>query len=76
MNPPYDFDVIIVGTGPGGCAAALEAAQMGRRVAAIDLWPPKDTLGLSYLGALSMMPKPWGGRVAVRCSTLQVRSSL
>jgi len=36
MNPSYDYDVIVVGTGPGGCSAALEAASMGKRVAVVE----------------------------------------
>jgi len=36
MNPSYDYDVIVVGTGPGGCSAALEAASMEKRVAVVE----------------------------------------
>lgn len=36
MSQSYDFDLIVVGTGPGGCSAALEAARLGLRVAAIE----------------------------------------
>ena len=30
------FDLAVVGAGPGGCAAAIRAAQLGRRVACVD----------------------------------------
>lgn len=33
---PYDFDVLIVGTGPAGQRAAIAAAKLGRRVGIID----------------------------------------
>ncbi len=40
MKPPYDFDVIVVGSGPGGCSAAVEAAKMGKKVAIIERKEP------------------------------------
>lgn len=36
MSSSYDFDLIVIGAGPGGCSAALEAARLGLRVAAIE----------------------------------------
>lgn len=30
------FDLAVIGAGPGGCAAAIRAAQLGRRVACVD----------------------------------------
>lgn len=36
MSSSYDFDLIVIGTGPAGCSAALEAARLGIRVAAIE----------------------------------------
>ena len=33
---PYDFDLLVVGTGPGGQRAAIAAAKLGRRVAIVD----------------------------------------
>jgi dihydrolipoamide dehydrogenase len=33
---PYDFDVAVIGSGPGGYVAAIRAAQLGRRVAVIE----------------------------------------
>jgi len=37
-----DFDVIIVGGGPGGYVAAIRAAQLGMRVACVE---KRATLG-------------------------------
>jgi len=36
MNP--DFDVAVIGAGPGGYVAAIRAAQLGLRVVCIDDW--------------------------------------
>jgi len=33
---PYDYDLLVVGTGPGGQRAAIAAAKLGRRVAVVD----------------------------------------
>lgn len=30
------FDLAVIGAGPGGCAAAIRAAQLGKRVACVD----------------------------------------
>ncbi|MGC3980330.1 MAG: dihydrolipoyl dehydrogenase [Steroidobacteraceae bacterium] len=38
----YDFDVVVLGAGPGGYTAAFRAADMGMKVALIERWP---TLG-------------------------------
>src|SRR5262245_1573746 len=32
----YDFDVLVVGSGPGGQKAAIAAAKLGRRVAVVE----------------------------------------
>ncbi|MCO6010667.1 Si-specific NAD(P)(+) transhydrogenase [Actinoallomurus purpureus] len=32
----YDFDVLVLGTGPGGQKAAIAAAKLGRRVAVVE----------------------------------------
>ncbi len=32
------FDVIVIGAGPGGYIAAIRAAQLGMRVACVDEW--------------------------------------
>lgn len=38
----YDFDVLIIGSGPGGYVAAIRAAQLGLRTACVE---SRDTLG-------------------------------
>ena len=35
------FDVIVIGAGPGGYTAALKAAEFGLKVAVIDVFQPK-----------------------------------
>jgi len=43
MGPPSpDFDLIVIGSGPGGYVAAIRAAQLGMRVACVEKGP---TLG-------------------------------
>jgi dihydrolipoamide dehydrogenase len=37
----WDFDVIVIGAGPGGYVAAIRAAQLGKRVAVVE----KEKLG-------------------------------
>jgi dihydrolipoamide dehydrogenase len=42
-NPPsassYDFEVVVLGAGPGGYTAAFRAADLGMKVALIERWP-------------------------------------
>jgi len=38
----YDFDIVVLGAGPGGYTAAFRAADLGMKVALIERWP---TLG-------------------------------
>ncbi len=38
----YDYDVLIIGSGPGGYVAAIRAAQLGLRVACVE---SRETLG-------------------------------
>jgi dihydrolipoamide dehydrogenase len=38
----YDFDVLVIGAGPGGYVAAIRAAQLGLRVACVE---SRETLG-------------------------------
>ncbi len=35
---PKNFDVVVIGAGPGGYIAAIRAAQLGMQVACIDEW--------------------------------------
>ena len=43
-----NFDVIVIGGGPGGYIAAIRAAQLGFNVACIDEW--KNAIGGPALG--------------------------
>jgi NAD(P) transhydrogenase len=43
---PYDYDVLVIGSGPGGQSAALQAASLGKRVGLIERKP--------YLGGVSL----------------------
>jgi NAD(P) transhydrogenase len=38
-HPPFDFDLIVIGAGPGGEGAAMEASKRGLRVAVVDRLP-------------------------------------
>jgi dihydrolipoamide dehydrogenase len=38
MSSPKQFDVVVIGAGPGGYIAAIRAAQLGFSVACIDDW--------------------------------------
>jgi NAD(P) transhydrogenase len=42
----YDYDVLVIGSGPGGQSAALQAASLGKRVGLIERKP--------YLGGVSL----------------------
>ena len=42
QSSSYDFDVVVLGAGPGGYTAAFRAADLGMKVAMIERWP---TLG-------------------------------
>jgi NAD(P) transhydrogenase len=33
---PYDYDLLVIGSGPGGQKAAIQAAKLGKRVAIVD----------------------------------------
>ena len=35
----YDFDLVVLGAGPGGYAAAFRAADLGLKVALVERWP-------------------------------------
>lgn len=38
-NAKYDFDVVVLGAGPGGYTAAFRAADLGMKTALIERWP-------------------------------------
>ena len=42
------YDVVVIGAGPGGYVAAIRAAQLGFKTACIEKWIGKD--GKSSLG--------------------------
>lgn len=44
-KPEYDFDLIVIGSGPGGQRAAVQAAKLGKKVLVVE----KDRLGGSCL---------------------------
>lgn len=35
----YDFDIVVLGAGPGGYTAAFRAADLGMKVALVERWP-------------------------------------
>ncbi|MDO8414297.1 MAG: dihydrolipoyl dehydrogenase [Gallionellaceae bacterium] len=43
-----DFDVVVIGAGPGGYVAAIRCAQLGMNVACVDEW--KNVQGKASLG--------------------------
>lgn len=51
-----EFDVVVIGAGPGGYIAAIRAAQLGKSVACIDSWVDADG-----------KPKPGGTCTNVGC---------
>lgn len=54
MNSPWDFDVIVIGSGPGGSSAAIEAAKLGKRVALVER---KENLGGIWVHAGTITSK-------------------
>ena len=40
--PEYDYDVLVIGSGPGGYVAAIRAAQLGLKTACVE---SRETLG-------------------------------
>jgi dihydrolipoamide dehydrogenase len=44
----FNFDVVVIGSGPGGYIAAIRAAQLGRRVACVERW--RNPKGKNKLG--------------------------
>ncbi|RMG39604.1 MAG: Si-specific NAD(P)(+) transhydrogenase [Candidatus Dadabacteria bacterium] len=39
MSEKYDYDLIVIGSGPGGQKAAIQAVKLGKRVAVVDMNP-------------------------------------
>ena len=46
----YDYDLVVIGTGPAGEAAAINAAKLGRKVAVVEM---RDQVGLSVVNNCS-----------------------
>ena len=46
----YDYDVLVIGSGPGGYVAAIRAAQLGLKTACAE---GRETLGGTCLNAVS-----------------------
>jgi NAD(P) transhydrogenase len=36
VNPPFDFDLVCIGSGPAGQRGAVQAAKLGKRVAVVE----------------------------------------
>ena len=39
MNTNFDFDIVIIGSGPGGQKAAIQAGKLGKKVLVVDASP-------------------------------------
>ena len=39
----FDFDLLVIGAGPGGQTAALRAAKLGKKVAVVEAREPGGT---------------------------------
>ena len=39
----YDYDLLVIGAGPGGQTAALRAAKLGKKVAVVEAREPGGT---------------------------------
>ncbi len=63
----YDYDLLVVGSGPGGQSAAIHAAQMGRRVAMIERKP--------YVGGVSLQTGTIPSKALREAAYLTTRSA-
>ena len=76
MSSTIDTDVIVVGGGPGGLAAAAHAAEAGARVFLVDRGPrPGGQIWRAERGRLAVPIRPWldrlrasGAEILSRCS--------
>ena len=65
-EPAGDFDVVVVGGGVSGCAAALTAARLGQRVALIH---DRPVLGGNASKEIGLMPRGAQGALLQELST-------
>ncbi|MER8226060.1 FAD-dependent oxidoreductase, partial [Streptomyces sp. NPDC094143] len=88
MNKPYKTDVLVVGAGPSGVAAAVMAASLNLRTVVVEAGAVGGKL--HAIGALENVPGNWstGSRFAealaadlnrlqqgARCSVMQARAA-
>jgi len=50
----YDFDILVIGGGPAGYAAAIRASQLGKKTLCVE----KDKLGGICLNWAASPPRP------------------
>lgn len=63
----YDYDLLVIGSGPGGQSAAINAAQMGKRVALIERKP--------YVGGVSLQTGTIPSKALREAAYLTTRSA-
>ncbi len=65
-------DIVIVGSGPAGCAVAREAAARGARVIVVEAgpWVSPDDYPLSAFGAMSALYRDMGSSIAFGASPI------
>ena len=83
-----DVDLLVIGAGPGGYAAALNAARHGRKVTLIEkealggtclnvgCIPSKTLIEVSNVAAISNRVSDWGLQVSTSVNMSEVRSHL
>ena len=60
-EPATPYDVVVVGAGPGGSAAAIDAARAGNRVAVVERDEfPRFHIGESLTGVVAETLREWG----------------
>ncbi len=56
------YDVVIIGTGPAGQKAAIQAAKLGKRVAAVEKCSTVRGAQINTGTGLGRFPSRWSGR--------------